>query len=174
MKWIVRSVVAAAALALGIVVLAAVAALGGGNGGCSTPAAPVNAQGFTPGQEAFGGELASRTGLDAGVVGAWLLVEQNDTAAQARQPAASNDWLNIAYTGAAIYGAGNAICTSPITAADATAAWIAGQPAIPGYGTVSAGIQAILATVGQPASAQMAAIQGSGSGRDVKGGGSLN
>jgi hypothetical protein len=61
MKWIVRSIVAAAALALGVVILAAVPLLGGSGGGCSTPPAPVNAQGMTPGQQAFGAQLASRT-----------------------------------------------------------------------------------------------------------------
>jgi len=134
---------------------------GGTSGGCS-PAAPVNAQGLTSGQQAFGGELASRTGLDPGVVAAWMLAEESGGAAQARQAAGNNDWLNIGYTGSVTYGGGDAIWASPATAADATAAWLTGQPSIPGYGVASAGVQAILTTVGRPASVQIAALQSSG------------
>ena len=44
----------------------------------------------------------------------------------------------------------------------ASAGWLKGQNTIPGYGTASAGVQAILHTAGQSPQAQIAALQQSG------------
>ncbi len=117
---------------------------------------------LTSDQQQFASRLAAQTGLDPGVVCAWLLAEENGSAAQSRQSADNNDWLNIGYTGAGTYGASDSIWSDPITAADATAGWLKGQNTIPGYGTASSGIQAILSAAGQSPTAQMSAIQTSG------------
>ena len=104
----------------------------------------------------------SDTGLDPSVVSAWLLAEESGGAAQSRQSQNNNDWLNIGYTDSATYGSSDSIWSDPATAADATAGWLKGQNTIPGYGTASSGIQSILGTAGQPASAQISALQNSG------------
>jgi hypothetical protein len=117
---------------------------------------------MTTGQQQFASRLAADTGLDAGVIGAWLLAEENGSAAASRQAANNNDWLNIGYTDSGTYGSGDSIWSDPTAAADATAGWLKGQNTIPGYGTASGGIQAILSTAGQTPQAQIAAIQNSG------------
>ena len=117
---------------------------------------------LTSTQRQFASRLAADTGLDAGVVSAWLLAEESGSAAQTRQAAGNNDWLNIGYTDSGTYGSSDSVWTDPVTAADATAGWLKGQSTIPGYGTASAGIQAILSTAGQAPSAQISALQNSG------------
>ncbi len=117
---------------------------------------------LTSDQQQFASRLAADTGMDPGVVSAWLLAEESGGAASSRQGASNNDWLNIGYTDSGTYGAGGAEWSNPLTAADATAGWLKGQSTIPGYGTASSGIQAILATAGQPAATQISAIQNSG------------
>jgi hypothetical protein len=117
---------------------------------------------MTTGQQQFASRLAADTGLDAGVIGAWLLAEENGSAAASRQAANNNDWLNIGYTDSGTYGSSDSIWNDPTAAADATAGWLKGQNTIPGYGTASGGIQAILSTAGQTPQAQIAAIQNSG------------
>jgi hypothetical protein len=137
-------------------------ALGAGSstGGAGLPAG-ASAQ-LTAAQQTFASRLAADTGLDAGVISAWLLAEESGGAAQARQAAGNNDWLNIGYTDSGTFGSTDAIWSDPTTAADATAGWLKGQGTIPGYGTASSGIQAILATAGQPPATQIAALQSSG------------
>jgi hypothetical protein len=117
---------------------------------------------LTTAQQAFASRLAADTGLDAGVVSAWLLAEESGGAAQSRQAQNNNDWLNIGYTDSGTYGAADSVWSDPVAAADATAGWLKGQNTIPGYGTASAGIQGILQTVGQGPAAQIAALQSSG------------
>jgi hypothetical protein len=117
---------------------------------------------MTTGQQQFASRLAADTGLDPGVVGAWLLAEENGSAASSRQAANNNDWLNIGYTDSGTYGSGDSIWSDPTAAADATAGWLKGQNTIPGYGRASGGIQAILSTAGQAPQAQISAIQNSG------------
>jgi hypothetical protein len=134
----------------------------GGAGIGSTTLPTTAAAQMTTGQQAFASRLAADTGLDPGVISAWLLAEENGGAAQSRQSASNNDWLNIGYTDSGTYGSSDSVWSDPITAADATAGWLKGQNTIPGYGTASSGIQAILQTAGQPPATQIAAIQGSG------------
>lgn len=117
---------------------------------------------LTSAQQQFAARLAAQTGLNTGVVSAWLLAEESGSAAQSRQAANNNDWLNIGYTDSGTYGSADSVWSNPVTAADATAGWLKGQNTIPGYGTASAGIQAILATAGQDPSAQISALQSSG------------
>jgi hypothetical protein len=131
--------------------------------GTGNTALPTAAQGMlTSGQQQFASRLAADTGLDPGVVTAWLLAEESGGAAQSRQAQNNNDWLNIGYTDSGTYGSADSIWSNPVTAADATAGWLKGQNTIPGYGTASAGIQAILQTAGQSPQAQVAALQQSG------------
>jgi hypothetical protein len=117
---------------------------------------------LTSGQQQFASELASQTGLDPGVVSAWLLAEESGGAAVSRQSANNNDWLNIGYTDSGTYGSSDSVWSNPTTAADATAGWLKGQDTIPGYGTASSGIQGIVGTAGQPPQAQISALQNSG------------
>jgi hypothetical protein len=144
--------------------------------GSTTPASTVPATGGAPvtgmsqkalsllttDQQQFGARLAADTGLNPQVIAAWMLAEESDGAAKSRQAASNNDWLNIGYTDSGTYGSSDSIWSDPIAAADATAGWIKGQDTIPGYGKAAPGIQAILQTVGQPAPAQIAALQNSG------------
>jgi hypothetical protein len=124
---------------------------------------PATASGkMTTGQQQFASRLAADTGLDPSVVSAWLLAEENGSAATSRQGANNNDWLNIGYTDSGTYGSSDSIWSDPTAAADATAGWLKGQNTIPGYGRASGGIQAILSTAGQAPQAQIAAIQHSG------------
>ncbi len=138
----------------------------GASGATSTSggaALPSGAQSMlTSDQQQFASELASQTGLDPSVISAWLLAEESGGAAQSRQAQGNNDWLNIGYTDSGTYGSSDSLWSNPTTAADATAGWLKGQNTIPGYGTASSGIQAILNTAGQPASAQISALQNSG------------
>jgi hypothetical protein len=117
---------------------------------------------LTSAQQTFASRLAADTGLDSGVVSAWLLAEESGGAAVSRQAANNNDWLNIGYTDSGTYGSADNIWADPTAAADATAGWLKGQNTIPGYGTASSGIQAILSTAGQPPEAQISALQNSG------------
>ncbi len=138
-----------------------VAATGGAS--VSSAALPAAAQSqLTTSQQQFAMRLAADTGLSPAVVCAWELAEESGGAAQSRQSANNNDWLNIGYTDSGTYGSADSVWSDPSTAADATAGWLKGQDTIPGYGTASSGIQAIMQTVGQSPQAQMAAIQTSG------------
>src|SRR5947209_922963 len=126
------------------------------------PGAAVSSPLLSAGQQQFGSRLAAQTGLDPKVITAWLLAEESGGAAQSRQQAGNNDWLNIGYTDSATYGSSDSIWSNPTTAADATAGWLKGQNTVPRYGTASSGIQAILQTAGQSPQAQVAALQHSG------------
>ena len=117
---------------------------------------------LTSAQQTFANRLATDTGLDGGVVSAWLLAEESGGAAVSRQASNNNDWLNIGYTDSGTYGSADNIWADPTAAADATAGWLKGQNTIPGYGTASSGIQSIVATAGQPPQAQISALQNSG------------
>lgn len=117
---------------------------------------------LTTDQVQFATRLATDTGLSPQVIAAWLLAEESGGAAQSRQAANNNDWLNIGYTDSGTYGSSDSIWSNPVTAADATAGWLKGQDTIPGYGRAAAGIQAIMQTAGQSPQAQMSAIQNSG------------
>jgi len=117
---------------------------------------------LTSAQQTFASRLSQDTGLDSGVVSAWLLAEESGSAAVSRQAANNNDWLNIGYTDSGTYGSADNIWSDPTTAADATAGWLKGQNTIPNYGTASSGIQSILSTAGQSPQAQISALQNSG------------
>jgi hypothetical protein len=117
---------------------------------------------LTSAQQTFATRLAADTGLDSGVVSAWLLAEESGGAAVSRQAANNNDWLNIGYTDGGTYGSADSVWSDPSSAADATAGWLKGQNTIPGYGTASSGIQSILSTAGQAPQTQISALQNSG------------
>ncbi len=148
------------ALPLGIILLLSPANPAGGCG--AGAGVPVTSGQLTSGQQQFAGELAARTGLDGDVVAAWELAEESGSHAIARAAADNNDWLNVGYTDSGTYGSTDSVWSDPVTAADATAGWLQGEDTIPGYGTASTAVQAILTTAGQPAAVQIAAIQDSG------------
>src|ERR1700761_1641177 len=129
-------------------------------GGAGLPASASTM--LTSDQQQFASQLAADTGLDPGVVTAWLLAEESGGAAVSRPTAGNNDWLNIGYTDGGTYGSADSVWSDPVTAANATAGWLKGEDTIPGYGTASAGIQSILSTAGQAPSAQISALQSSG------------
>jgi hypothetical protein len=110
-------------------------------------------------QLTFAARLAKQTGLDVGVVAAWVLAEE--PASSSRAPNGANNWLNVGATDSGYYGAGNPAWTDPVKAADFTAQWLGGTAA-PGFGTATPGIQAILKSAGQSQSQQVQAIQKSG------------
>jgi hypothetical protein len=128
--------------------------------GATAPATAGTA--LTSSQQQFASTLSAETGLNPSVVTAWLLSEESGSAAQTRQAAGNNDWLNVGYTDSATYGAQDPIWSDPVSAANATAQWLQGQNSVAGYGTASSGVQAILSSVGQTPAAQVQAIQGSG------------
>lgn len=117
---------------------------------------------MTPGQRQFATQLAAQTGLDPQVVASWMLAEESGGAAASRDAQGNHNWLNIGWTDSGRYGTTAAIWSDPTAAANATAAWLRGEDAIPGYGRASAGVQSILQTAGQPPELQIAALQHSG------------
>jgi hypothetical protein len=129
-------------------------------GGVTLPAAASTM--LTSDQQQFASTLSAETGLNPGVVSSWLLAEESGGAAQSRQAASNNDWLNIGYTGSGTFGADDAVWSDPTAAATATADWLKGEDSVPGYGTASSGIQSILGTVGQTPQTQIEALQTSG------------
>jgi hypothetical protein len=131
-------------------------------GPLTTALPPAAAAQLTGAQQQFAATLVAQTGLNPAVVSAWLLAEESGPAAQSRQAANNNDWLNIGYTDSGTVGAADAVWSNPVSAATATAQWLKGQASIPGYGTASPSVQAILATVGDSPAAQIAALQSSG------------
>jgi hypothetical protein len=138
---------------------------GGVSSGASSSGAALSSSAsaqLTSSQQQFASQLSADTGLNPNVVSSWVLAEESGGAAQSRQAAGNNDWLNIGYTDSGTYGSSDSVWSDPTTAATATAAWLKGQDSIPGYGTASSGIQAILSTVGQTPAAQIQAIQSSG------------
>jgi uncharacterized protein YukE len=113
-------------------------------------------------QQQFVLRLAADTGLDPIVVAAWVQNEMNGPYAAERQNANNNDWLNVGYTDSGTFGAGDAIWSNPLAAADATAMWLKGQNSVRGYLPATPRIRAILATAGGSPQTQISAIQGSG------------
>lgn len=118
----------------------------------------LDASSFTAGQITFIERLAGDTGLDAGVIAAWVYQEENGSAAQGRQSSGNHNWLNIGYFNS---GPGqiafNHAFGNPTTAADQTNDFLRGT-----WGGASSGIRAILNSVGQPPATQIRAIQTSG------------
>ena len=115
---------------------------------------------FSANQQAFISTLARETGLNPGVVSAWVAAEE-PVGANAGW-AGTQNWLNVSITDSGPKAAGNPAWHDPVSAAHLTAQWIKGQADIPGFGKASAGIQAIARTAGQDPATQLRAIQSSG------------
>jgi hypothetical protein len=111
-------------------------------------------------QLTFANTLAKLTGLNIATVKGWVIGEEPASSAQA--PNGANNWLNIGSTDSGFYGGGDSVWSNPVTAAQVTAAWLKGLPAVPGYGTASSGIQSILSSAKGSIASQVAAIQNSG------------
>lgn len=108
--------------------------------------------------------VAARTGLDRRFVGAWLLAEQNGSAAKSYDAKGYNNWLNIARTDSGdAGGAHGSYWSDPVRAAEVTAQWIKGKGKLAqDYGKPAAGITAILKTAGHGVEAQIQALAKSG------------
>ena len=113
---------------------------------------------LTSGQAQFRDRLAARTGLNPGVITAWLLAEESGGAAKSRQSQGQHNWLNIGWTDrgrlSLTYGRE---WSNPTAAADATADFLAGRR----YGA-SQGIRNILKSAGGSPMNQMDAISRAG------------
>lgn len=113
---------------------------------------------LTSGQAQFRDRLAQRTGLNPGVITAWMLAEESGSAARSRQASGQHNWLNIGWTDSGRMGlTRQSEWSNPVSAADATAAFLRGQK----YGA-SGGIRQIIRTAGQSPDRQIGAIAGSG------------
>ena len=121
--------------------------------------AVVNSSLLNANQNAFGTALVQATGLDPGVVAAWLLSEERASSTAA--PNGANNWLNIGDTGSGNYGGSASVWSNPTSAGKFTGQWLSGV-SLPGYGPPSQGVQNILASAGQSPANQIAAIQNSG------------
>jgi hypothetical protein len=117
---------------------------------------------LTSAQQTFASRLAADTGLDGGVVSAWMLAEESGGGGVSRQAGNNKKRVETGYTDSGTHGSADSIWADPSSAADATAGWLKGQNTIPGYGTASSGIQSILGTAGQSPATQLSALQGSG------------
>lgn len=117
-------------------------------------------------QQTFAKRLAADTGLNVDVIAAWMHNEEPNMLSNA--PRGADNWLNVGITDTASYGENNPVWGNPLTAADATAAWMHGVGIGSGgysstsYPGAASTIQDILATAGQSAESQIKAIQGSG------------
>lgn len=111
-------------------------------------------------QKLFASALSKSTGLNPGAVEAWMIAEEPPGASSGYQ--GTQDWLNVGITDSGPKGSGNSVWDDPVSAAQATANWMKGTWADPGFGNASSGIQGILKTVGQTPAEQLAAIAGSG------------
>jgi hypothetical protein len=113
---------------------------------------------LTRGQQQFRDRLAQQTGLNPGVITAWLLAEESGSASKSRESQGQHNWLNIGWTDTGrlplTYGRE---WSSPTAAADATAAFLKGQK----YGA-SSGIRQILSAAGKSPMQQMDAISRAG------------
>lgn len=109
-------------------------------------------------EQVFAAALAKATGLNPDVVAAW--VRNEEPAANATVGQNDQNWLNIGNVDSGGRSHAN-VWGNPETAAQATAAWMKGQPSVSGYGVASPGIQSILKAGGNP-EAEIRAIQGSG------------
>lgn len=112
-------------------------------------------------QQMFAAELARRTGLDKRLVGAWIIAEEPAGASAPVGHTGDQNWLNIGNTDSKWFGGASA-WKDPIGAARASAAWLQGRQAVPGFGRAAPGIVAFSRTAGQPLPKQIAALQRSG------------
>ena len=114
-------------------------------------------------QADFAGELAKQTGLNPLVIAAWIRQEE-PAQAENTDPAGHGayNFLNVGATDTGNFGTSGSEWNNPYTAAQATARWLTGQPAGPGYAGGSAGVQTIIPSKSGGPLAEIKAIQGSG------------
>ncbi len=121
---------------------------------------------LTRNQQIFRDQFARETGLDRRFVGAWMLAEQNGSAAKNYDRRGYNNWLNIGNTDTLVASGGSFksnVWGDPRSAAKASADWMRGRgPVSKSYGRPAAGITRILSTAGKGAEAQIQALVKSG------------
>jgi len=115
---------------------------------------------FSANQALFIRTLTDRTGLDYGVVAAWVAAEQP---VGADYPVGHKDqnWLNIGLTDSRWYDVGKYF-NNPVAAAINSARWLKGEWAVPGFGRAAPGIIRFSRTAGRPPAEQIRALQQSG------------
>ncbi|NCA17515.1 MAG: hypothetical protein EBS90_10810 [Betaproteobacteria bacterium] len=83
---------------------------------------------LTKGQQTFADIVSKKAKIDKNVVAAWMLLEENQGAAKARERDSQHNWLNIGWTGTGrlsfTYGPE---WNNPKTAAEATVAFLKGS-----------------------------------------------
>lgn len=121
-----------------------------------------NGGALTRGQRIFRDELSRQTGLNRRFIGAWLLAEQNGSAAKGYENRGYNNWLNIARTDSGDRGGSHGkYWADPVTAARITAQWMRGQgPLARDYGAPAPGIRRILSAKGVDAQIHALATSG--------------
>jgi len=143
---------------------------------------------LTIGQEIFAARLVQLTGLDASAVRAWVYTKQDGGAEPAElgarwyedgpsfyegQP--YHNWLNVGVESLedlalAENGSHHPVWSNPVIAANATAAWLRGEEAVPGCPAAPAALTALLAMRNEPGDVQLEAIRDSGFGCGTFGG----
>lgn len=120
---------------------------------------------FSAAQQKYIGAFAKESGLDPGVVSAWVASEEPVGATErvgASRVGAPQDWLNIGITESGPKGAGSVNWNDPVAAGTYGAKWLKGQVSIPGFGKAASGVQRIATTAGKTPAEQFAAIKSSG------------
>ena len=113
---------------------------------------------LTNGQKVFRDKFVELTGLNKGVVTAWMLAEESSSAALARENQKNFNWLNIGWFDTGRGGLTfDATWGTPQAAAKASADFLKGIRFGP-----SPGIRKIIKTAGQSPKNQISAIQNSG------------
>lgn len=116
---------------------------------------------LSPAAHAFTTRLAAQTGLNPRVIAGWVMAETSGH----NTTNGPNNWLNVGSFDSGFQGGGANVWQNPITAADATAAFLSGRPVNgirPPLGGGAPSIRGILSTVGRGPIAQVQAIQNSG------------
>lgn len=116
---------------------------------------------LSPAAHAFTVRLASQTGLNPRVIAGWVMAETSghDTTN------GPNNWLNVGSFDSGFQGGGANVWQNPLSAADATAAFLKGAPVNgirPPLGGGAPSVRSILSTVGKGIPTQVQAIQNSG------------
>ena len=115
---------------------------------------------LSPAAHAFTTHLAATTGLNPRVIAGWVMAETSGH----NTTNGPNNWLNVGSFDSGFVGGGANAWNNPVTAANATAAFMLGRPVggiRPPLGGGSSSIRGILSTVGKGVGAQVAAIQNS-------------
>lgn len=137
---------------------------GGGTVGRGGGAPPSAAYRFSANQKQFITAMAAASGLNQGVIAAWVAAE-NPVGADQTSNKGDQNWLNIGVTSAnspANYLRGARLWRDPATAGKTSADWLAGKPVVPGWRNPPASIRAIAKAGSLTPDKQLDVIKNSG------------